>query len=134
MLAEMHDGMGIEMAPDPEIESQIVVWRHQVWIMVGALGIDVVTPRGLYTDDDVAKPVQSEPKAAVDDMGVLLRPAPTRLDGALHVVGQLRERGLVVGDRPRHTNRTDGKLSERIVRAGLEKPHHRRGIARHVVD
>ena len=101
VLAEMHDGVGVEVAPDPEVKRQIMVRRHQIGIVIGALGIDVVAARGLNADDDVTEAVQPKPKTAFDDMRILLRAAPTRFDGALHTIRQFRERGLIIDDPPR---------------------------------
>ena len=66
--------------------------RHQIGIVIGALGVDVVTARRLHADDDIAETVQTETKFARDDVWVLLRLAPSGLDGALHVLRQGRER------------------------------------------
>ncbi len=38
VLAEMHHGVGVEMPPDPEIEREIMVRRHQIRIVIAALG------------------------------------------------------------------------------------------------
>ena len=100
MLAEMHHGVGVEMAPDPEIERQIMVRRHQIGIVIGALGVNIVTARRLHADHHVAETMQTETKAAAHDMRVLRRPPPARLDGASYVLGQFREAGFIVGQAP----------------------------------
>ena len=76
MLAEMHDGMQVEFTPEPEIKCEIVMRRHQIGIVIGALGIDVVTARRLHADDDIAETMQAEAEFAGDDMRVLLAAFP----------------------------------------------------------
>src|SRR5215218_6505034 len=102
----MHDGVQVEFMPEPKIEREIMMRRHQIGIVIGALGIDVVTARRLHADDDIAEAVQAEAEFAGDDMRVLLWFSPSRLNGALHVLRQSRERSRIIRERPRYAART----------------------------
>src|SRR5882757_1525734 len=99
----MHDGVQVEFMPEPKIECEIMMRRHQVGIVIGALGVDIVTARRLHTDNDTAEAVQAEVKFARDDMRVLLRFSPSRLNGTPHVLRQSRERSRIIRKRPRYT-------------------------------
>jgi len=77
--------------------------RHQIGIVIGALGLNVVTARRLHADYDIAEPMQAEAELAVGDMRVLLHFAPSRLNCAPYIVRQRGERSLVICQRPRHT-------------------------------
>ena len=102
----MHDGVQVEFMPEPEIECEIVMRRHQIRIVIGALGVDVVTTRRLHAYNDIAEMVQTEAKFSRDDMRVLLRFSPSRLNGTLHILRQSRERSRIIRERPRYAART----------------------------
>ena len=102
----MHDGVQAEFMPKPQIKCQIVMRRHQIRIVIGALGVDVVTACRLHADHDVAEAVQAEAEFASDDMRVLLRISPPGLNGALHILRQGCERSLIIRERPCHAANT----------------------------
>jgi hypothetical protein len=47
--------MGIKAAAQPEIKGEIVMRRHQIGIVIGALRIDIVTACRLHADSDIAE-------------------------------------------------------------------------------
>jgi hypothetical protein len=51
--------------------------RHQIRVVVGFLGIDVVAARGLDADHLIAEPVQRQAECAVGHMRIVLRLAPS---------------------------------------------------------
>ena len=55
MFAHMHDCIGGKALAQPGIEGQVIMRRHQIRGVIGAFGVDVIAPRRLHTDNQIAK-------------------------------------------------------------------------------
>src|SRR6185295_18625231 len=102
----MHDSMQVELAPKPQIKREIMMRRHQIRIVIGALGVNVVAARRLHADHNIAEAMQGKAEFSRNDMRVMLRFFPSRLNGTLHARRQSRERSGIFFERPRYTTRT----------------------------
>ena len=96
VLAHMDHGVGAEFAAQPGIERQIAVRRHQVRVVVGAHGIDVVTPRRLQAQGDVAEAHHRKPEMPVGEERIVLGPAPLLNNPRPRGLGHRGKKGLVV--------------------------------------
>ena len=76
VLADMDDRVGAEALAEPRVEGEIVVRRHEVGVVIGRLGIDVVAARRLDADDDIAEAMDGEMEDAVREMRVVLGRSP----------------------------------------------------------
>ncbi len=98
MLAEVHDRVGGEASPQPRIEREVVVRRHQVGIVVGRLGVDAVAPRRLDADDDVAEAVDGKAESFTIEERVVFGLAPSRDQCVARGRREGVEEGVVVGE------------------------------------
>ena len=100
VLAHMHNGMCAKLVPQPEVESEIVVWRNKIRRMVGVNGINVVAPGRLDRDCNIAEHMGGNGKPAAGECRIVLRVAPAVLNcgsnptgeplPCLQIVGQLK--------------------------------------------
>ena len=124
VLAEMDDRVDVKGAPDPEVKGEIVVRRHQIRVVIAALGIDVVAARQLHADKHVAKAMQPETKRAIDDMGIALGAAPSPVHRAPNIFRQRCKGRAIVRQRPGHAIGARGATVERVGRPLLQQLHH----------
>ena len=79
--------------------------RHQIGIVIGALGVDVVTARRLHADDDIAEAVQAEAEFAAATCGSCSGfPSATQL-ARCTFSGSVTNAACVIRERPRHAAR-----------------------------
>ena len=55
VLAHVHDRVDPRPLPEPGVEGEVAVGGYEVGVVIGGGGVDVVAPRGLKPDDDVAE-------------------------------------------------------------------------------
>ena len=100
VLAHVDHRVGVEARAQPGVEGEVAVRRRQVGVVVALLGVDVVAPRRLDRDDDVAEAHrrQREARFRRTEEGVGLRLAPALGDRRLHGLGQGGEEARVIGE------------------------------------
>ena len=107
VLAHVDHRVGVEACAQPSVEREVAVRRRQVGIVVALLGIDVVAPRRLDRDHDIAEAHDREREARFSrtEEGVGLRRAPALGDGRLHGLRQGGEEPRIIGERERGLGR-----------------------------
>ena len=78
MFAIVNNGIRVELVSQPTVECQIAMGRHKGRVMIGRLGIDVITTGGLNTDNDVSKFQKWKMERLLADEGISFRSAPLR--------------------------------------------------------
>ena len=96
MFAQVHDGMGGEAFPDPEVMGQVRVGGGQIWAVVIERGVAVVTAAGLQQHQHRSKPQAADREAIGAQAGIVLRGAPLGFDQAAGPLRQLFIPALVI--------------------------------------
>ena len=89
MLAIVDDGVGFELMAEPEIKREIAMGRNEGRVMVGGLGIDVVTACRLDADGHIAVGLNGKVKCAIAEEGIGFRNVPARGDLFTDGVGEM---------------------------------------------
>ena len=107
VLADVHHRVSVEGGAQPRVEGEIAVGRRQVGVVVALLGVDVVAPRRLDRDDDIAEAHgrQREAPCVGTEEGVSLRLAPAFADRRPHGLGERGEEARIIGERERALGR-----------------------------
>ena len=94
VLAHVHYRVGVEGGAQPRVKGEVAVGRRQVGVVVALLRVDVVAPRRLDRDDDVAEAHgrQREAPGVRTEEGVFVRFPPALGDRLLHGFRQGRRR------------------------------------------
>src|SRR5205085_8730728 len=91
MLAVVNDGMRAEHVSQPEIKGEITMRRNQRRIVIGRFRVDIIPPRRLYRDGDVAVDLGGETECAIAEKRIALRHSPTLQDLPADRLGQRLE-------------------------------------------
>ena len=134
VLADVNDRVGVEGRAQPGVEGEVAVRRRQVGVVVALLGVDVVAPRRLDRDDDVAEARGGEREAAGAGSveGVGLRRAPARGDRGADRVRQRGKESRIGGKRERGLGRFRAAVGG-VGGASSEPRHQRRAVGRRVL-
>ena len=95
MLAHMNNSMHFLSFPQESIKSQIAVRRDQVRIVIAGCRVNIITPGGLYADNDVAMPVRRQFEFALVYKGIIFGLSPTFQYRRLQGAGQLFKKVFV---------------------------------------
>ena len=103
VLAHMDDGVRAEPFPQPGVEGEVVVRRHQGWIVIAGDRVDVVAARRLQRDRDIAAAESgNRERSAIDfartEERVRFRRPPTRQYFVAHGLRQGGEEQIVVDE------------------------------------
>ncbi len=120
VLAHMYARLQSEFLPQPDIKSQIAVRRHEVGVVIGGLGGDVVAAARLDADDDVAERQDRQGEGEVLHVRVMRRRAPAGEDGLAQRRRQGGEGRFIVGERQARAHLAGRAIGERIGWAGRE--------------
>ena len=102
VLAHMNHGVGVKTPPEPSVEGEIVVRRHQVRVVVAGLGIQMIAARRLQADGGVPQSECRDGEASAiglagDEERVFFGAAPAVVDGFSHRFRQRRQERLIIG-------------------------------------
>ena len=97
--ADVHHRIDREGPAQPEIESDVVVRRHQVGVVVARRRIDTTCAGRLDADEDLAEAQAGDHEAAAAQRRRLFGRAPARVDGLTAVRGEPAELVEIVGQR-----------------------------------
>ena len=102
VFSQVDHRVGVEFLPQPGIKRQVAVRRNQIRVMIGGLGVDVVSPGRLQADGDVAAEVRGDGEAPAIHLsrhveGIAFRRPPPFGDLLLNFPGQAAEENGIVG-------------------------------------
>ena len=112
VLAHVHDRVHPRPLPEPRVEGEVAVGGYQVGVVIGGGGVDVVAPRGLKPDRDVAEADRWYGEARTgafafalpcpgQEVGVTLGRPPSFAHGPANLRGKRsEEREVVVEGKP----------------------------------
>jgi hypothetical protein len=92
----MHDGVGAIDLPQPGVEGEITVRRHQIGVVIGRGDVDLVTARRLDADEGVAELHAGDDEPPLAKARITLHRTPAPLDGLPDGGGEGLEKGDVV--------------------------------------
>ncbi len=134
VLAHVHDRLGTVDVPQPDIEGEVVVRRHEVGGMVGVGRVDVVAARRLQADDHVAigqnrklEPAAIDLARFVERVGLRRRPSVRSRRRARRPEAGPRRSGSRPCDK-RNPAFPVGPVGEPVGRAGHDRVHQGVGI------
>ena len=134
MLADMNDGVTAPDLAQPAVESEIVVRRHQLRVVVARLGVELVAACGLDANEGATATEAGDHESACAQHRVGIGCAPTRADGGAVGLRQAVEEAEVIGQRQALVGGAQCPLCRVVGDALLQLRHQRVAVRRDGVD
>ena len=122
MFAEMNHGVGAEGLPYPSVKGNISMRRHEVRVVIAGDGINVVAPRRLDAEGDMAKPLKGQMEMTIVEERVVFGRPPAVHNLCLQGVWQRVKEAIIGFSRECLTTPL---FFSRIGRPRPEACHHR---------
>ena len=136
MFAQMHNRMRALAVAQPKIEGQIVMRWHKVWRVIGLCGINVIPPRRLQAQADIAEPQDGQFKASLSSRGCGLKEGictwipPPLFDPCAQGIRQRLILRQIVDQRQGFSTAALSAICQPIGRTGHDLRHQRRAVCR----